>query len=79
MQGLAAGWKAGKAAYMKSRGKKGSGGRVKFLPGVTYHGGAGMSFRGGGMGFSGSGLNFHGAGLRGKRLLPRRGSGRRTI
>jgi hypothetical protein len=35
--------------------------------------------RGGGMGFSGSGMAIHGAGLRGKRVLPRRGRGKRMI
>ena len=46
--------------------------RTTFLPGVTWKGGSGM-------GFSGAGMAFNGAGLRGKRLIPRRGGGKRLI
>ena len=34
---------------------------------------------GSGMSVHGSGMAFHGAGLRGKRVLPRRGRGRRLV
>ena len=46
--------------------RKGSGGR--FLSGATWHGYG-----------KGSGMSVSGAGLYGKRVLPRRGSGRRMI
>jgi hypothetical protein len=77
-----------RTAIMSRIGRKQGSGRATFLPGVTWHKGSGMGFRGGGMSISGGGMRFsgggigmafHGAGLRGKRLLPRVGSGRRTI
>jgi hypothetical protein len=60
------------AAANRFVGTKTGSGRARFLPGVTWH-------RGSGMNFSGAGMNFSGSGLRGKRMLYRRGSGRRMV
>ena len=49
---------------LRAGAKRGSGGRI--LSGAVWHG-------------YGSGMNLHGAGVRGKRVLPRRGRGKRLI
>ena len=78
---LGAAIRAGVGAFSTLRGRRAAQGRfvgtkrgsgARFLPGVTWH-------RGSGMGFSGAGMNFSGSGLRGKRMLYRRGSGRRMV
>ena len=52
--------------------KRGSAVRTKFLSGATWHRGSGMTM-------TGAGMNIVGSGLRGKRVLVRRGTGRRVI
>ncbi|HIB86523.1 TPA: hypothetical protein EYO57_04815 [Candidatus Poribacteria bacterium] len=56
--------------------KKTGSGRATFLKGVTWKG---YPKTGSGMGFSGSGMSWTGSGLRGKRMMFRQGSGRRTV
>ena len=57
-------------------GRKRGSGRATFLKGVTWKG---YGKSGSGMGFSGSGMSWTGSGLRGKRMMFRQGSGRRTV
>ena len=57
--------------------KRGSG--QHFLSGVTWQGYGKNKKTGSGMGFSGSGMSWTGSGLRGKRMMFRQGSGRRTV
>ena len=45
----------------------------------AVHGRMGGGKRGSGMSFHGAGMAIHGAGLRGKRVLPRYGSGKRRV
>ena len=62
--------------YYRPVGRKRGSGRATFLGGVTWKG---YPKTGSGMGFSGSGMSWTGSGLRGKRMMFRQGSGRRTV
>ena len=66
-----AGGRVGNAARRMGS-KRGSAVRTKFLSGATWHRGSGMSM-------TGAGMNIVGSGIRGKRVLVRRGTGRRVI
>jgi len=67
----------GQGYYRPVGRKRGSG--QHFLSGVTWQGYGKNKKTGSGMGFSGSGMSWTGSGLRGKRMMFRQGSGRRTV